>query len=107
MAGPPPQGLGALRPLTRGAPGCRPHLVALWLAQGGERTAAGAERRSEKGTFFLEGEVLPSQSLRKKCWDWRRPGSFVQPALLSDALLCRECKQGSSSLSQGGTRRAA
>lgn len=45
-------------------------------------TAAGAER-SEKGTFFLEGEVLPNQGLRKNFWDWRRAGYFVQPFLLS------------------------
>lgn len=48
--------------------GCRPHVVALWPAQGCEGTAAGAQRRSEKGTFFVEGEVLANQSLRKKSW---------------------------------------
>lgn len=41
-------------------------------------TAAGAERSREKGTFFL---VLPNQSLKRKFWDWRRPGSFLQPSL--------------------------
>lgn len=46
-------------------------------------TAAG-QRRSEKATFFLEGEVLPNQSVRKNSWAWRRPGSLVQPALPAD-----------------------
>lgn len=47
-------------------------------------TAAGAERRrEEKDTFFLEGEVLPSQSLRRKFWDWRKLGSLLEPFPLS------------------------
>lgn len=46
-------------------------------------TAAGAERRGKEDTFFLEEEVLPSQSLRRKFWDWRRLGSLLQPFPLS------------------------
>lgn len=45
-------------------------------------TAAGAQKRREKDTFFLEGEVLSNQSLRRKSWDWRSPGSFFQPSFL-------------------------
>lgn len=53
-------------------------------------TAAEAERSGEeKDTLFLEGEVLPNQSLRRKFWDWKRLGSLLQPfPLYSDWGFC-------------------